>query len=63
MAGRCPTRSAGTTHFEGLLSVLLRASRVDELTWEELAEVIQDAWPSRASAPRAADWLSAHPPA
>jgi hypothetical protein len=41
--------------------VLLRASRIGGLTRSELAEVIQDAWLSRASARRAAAWLSAHP--
>jgi len=50
-----------TVHFDGHPSVLLRASRVGELTRKELAEVIQDAWLSRASARRAAAWLSAHP--
>jgi len=52
-----------TPHFNGHSSVLLRASRVGELTVQELAELIQDAWLSRASARRAATWLSAHPPA
>jgi hypothetical protein len=52
-----------TAHFEGHPSVLLRASRIGELTRTELVEVIQDAWLSRASARRAADWLEAHPPA
>lgn len=51
-----------TAHFDGHLSVLLRASRIDELSRDELAEVVQDAWLSRASARRAAAWLSAHPP-
>jgi hypothetical protein len=51
-----------TAHFNGHPSVLLRAARVGELTREELAEVIQDAWLSRASPRRAAAWLSAHPP-
>ena len=51
-----------TPHFDGHLSVLLRASRIGELTRQELAEVVQDAWLSRASARRAADWLAAHPP-
>ena len=51
-----------TAHFDGHPSVLLRASRVGELTREELGEVIQDAWLSRASARRAATWLSANPP-
>jgi hypothetical protein len=51
-----------TSHFDGHPSVLLRASRIGELTRKELAEVVQDAWLSRASARRAAAWLSAHPP-
>jgi hypothetical protein len=51
-----------TAHFDGHLSVLLRASRIDELTRDELAQIVQDAWLSRASARRAAAWLSAHPP-
>jgi hypothetical protein len=51
-----------TAHFDGHPSVLLRASRIRELTRGELAEVIQDAWLSRASARRAAAWLSAPPP-
>jgi hypothetical protein len=47
-----------TPHFNGHLSVLLRASRIGEITRAELAEVIQDAWLSRASARRAANWLA-----
>ena len=50
-----------TTHFDGHPSVLLRASRIGELTLQELAETVQDAWLSRASRRRAAAWLSAHP--
>ena len=50
-----------TPHFNSHLSVLLRASRIGELTREELAEVVQDAWLSRASARRAAAWLNTHP--
>jgi hypothetical protein len=46
-----------TPHFDGHLSVLLRASRVGELTRDELAEVVQDAWLSRASKRRATAWL------
>ena len=41
-----------TPHFHGHPSVLLRLSRVAELTRAELAEVIKDAWLSRASARR-----------
>lgn len=51
-----------TAHFAGHPSVLLRASRVAELTRKELAELVQDAWLSRASARRAAAWLSENPP-
>lgn len=51
-----------TAHFNGHLSVLVRASRIGELTRQELTEQVQDAWLSRASARRAATWLSAHPP-
>ena len=49
-----------TSHFDGHPSVLLRASRVGELTVQELTEVVQDAWLSRASSRRATAWLSAH---
>jgi hypothetical protein len=52
-----------TAHFDGHLSVLLRARRIGELTREELAEIVQDAWLSRASARRAAAWLNDHSPA
>jgi hypothetical protein len=51
-----------TAHFDGHPSVLLRASRIGELTRQELAEVVQDAWLSRASARRAAAWLKASGP-
>ncbi|WP_067692858.1 MmcQ/YjbR family DNA-binding protein [Nocardia jejuensis] len=47
-----------TPHFQGHLSVLLRASRLRELSLGELTEVIQDAWLSRASATRARQWLA-----
>src|SRR5262249_32121186 len=36
-----------TPHFDGHRSVLLRASRLRELTRDELAEVVQDAWLAR----------------
>ena len=49
-----------TPHFNGHLSVLVRASRIGEITRQELAEVIQDAWLSRASPRRAAAWLADH---
>jgi hypothetical protein len=50
-----------TPHFDGHPSVLLRASHVGKLTRDELAELVQDAWLSRASARRAADWLASEP--
>ena len=49
-----------TAHFDGHSSVLLRAARVGEITRDELTEIIQDAWLSRASARRATAWLDAH---
>lgn len=49
-----------TSHFDGHQSVLIRGSRIGELTHEELTEIVQDAWLSRASARRAATWLSTH---
>src|SRR5436190_11235549 len=51
-----------TAHFDEHPSVLLRASRIGELTRKELAELVQDAWLSRASARRAAAWLKAQSP-
>ncbi|HET7736508.1 MAG TPA: hypothetical protein VFK52_11060 [Nocardioidaceae bacterium] len=47
-----------TPHFDGHLSVLLRGSRVGELSYAELAEVVQEAWLSRASPRRRAVWLA-----
>jgi hypothetical protein len=50
-----------TSHFDGHPSVLVRGSQIGELTVQELAEVIQDAWLGQASPARAAAWLSAQP--
>jgi hypothetical protein len=47
-----------TSHFDGHPSVLLRGSRIGELTVQELSELVQDAWLSRTSPRRAAAWLS-----
>jgi len=49
-----------TPHFDGHLSVLLRASRLGELSRAEVAEVVQDAWLSRASQRRRDAWLAEH---
>jgi hypothetical protein len=48
-----------TPHFDGHPSVLVRASRLGELTMQELTEVVQDAWLAQTSPRRAAAWLSA----
>jgi hypothetical protein len=49
-----------TPHFKGHSSVLVRASQLSRLTRDELAEVIQEAWLSRASPRRAKVWLEAN---
>ncbi|MFT4164406.1 MAG: MmcQ/YjbR family DNA-binding protein [Microlunatus sp.] len=51
-----------TPHFDGHPSVLIRASRLSEVTYAELAEIIQDAWLAQTSNRRAQQWLSSHPP-
>ena len=50
-----------TNHFDGHPSVLVRASRLGELSLAELQEIVQDAWLARASRHRAEQWLSNHP--
>ncbi len=47
-----------THHFDGHRSVLIRASRLGEITRAELVELIQDAWLATASPRRAATWLA-----
>ncbi|WP_152365379.1 hypothetical protein [Microlunatus speluncae] len=49
-----------TPHFDRGMSVLIRASRLGELSRAELTELIQEAWLSCASARRAAAWLRHH---
>jgi hypothetical protein len=51
-----------TDHFDGHPSVLVRASRLAEISAAELTELIQDAWLSRASKRRAETWLGARHP-
>jgi hypothetical protein len=51
-----------TSHFDGHPSVLLRTSRIGELSRDELAEVVYDAWLARASKTAARRWLEEHPP-
>jgi len=50
-----------TPHFNGHCSVLLRSSRIAELTQQELAEVVQDAWLAQASPRRRTACLAEHP--
>jgi hypothetical protein len=50
-----------TPHFDGHPSVLLRGSRIGELSRDELVEVVQDAWLARASPARGRAWLAGHP--
>ena len=47
-----------TERFEGHPSVLVRASALARIGRQELAELIQDAWLSRASNRRAQKWLA-----
>ena len=47
-----------TPHFDGHPSVLVRARRLGEVSHRELAELIQDAWLSRASKRRGERWLA-----
>jgi len=47
-----------TPRFDGHLSVLLRAVDLPRLSREELTEIVQDAWLSRASNRRRERWLA-----
>jgi hypothetical protein len=47
-----------TPRFDGHLSVLLRAAHLDQLSREELTEIVQDAWLARASHRRRERWLA-----
>ena len=49
-----------TAHFDGHDSVLVQASRLGEITVQELTEVVQDAWLAQASARRRTAWLAEH---
>jgi hypothetical protein len=49
-----------TRHFDGHSSVLLRGGRVGELTRDELAEVVYDAWLARAGKRAREKWLAEH---
>jgi len=60
LVGDAATPFFTTPHFDGSKIVLVRASRLGEISRDELAEVIQDAWLSRASKRRANEWLADH---
>jgi hypothetical protein len=47
-----------TPRFDGHLSVLLRAADLDRISHEELTEIVQDAWLSRASNRRRERWFA-----
>lgn len=49
-----------TPHFDGHPSVLIRASRLGDVSYVELTEIIQDAWLAQASNRRAQQWLRSH---
>jgi hypothetical protein len=49
-----------TEHFDGHPSVLVRASRLCEVERDEIIELVEDAWLSRASRRRANAWLADH---
>jgi hypothetical protein len=51
-----------TDHFNGHDSVLIRERDLGAITYEELKEIVQDAWLARASARRGADWLRSQVP-
>jgi hypothetical protein len=48
-----------TPHFDGHNSVLVQAGRLGEITRQELAELVEEAWLAQASARRRAAWLAA----
>ncbi len=50
-----------TPHFDGHRSVLVRGSRIGEVSYGEVAEVVQDAWMSQTSNRRRQAWLDEHP--
>lgn len=49
-----------TPHFNGHPSVLVRGSRIAEVSRDEIIELVQDAWLARASKTRAREWLAEH---
>ena len=50
-----------TPHFDGYSAVLVRLSELGQVTRDELAEVVEDAWLARAPKRLAKEWLAARP--
>jgi hypothetical protein len=50
-----------TPHFDGHSSILIRASRIGELTRAVLVVFVAAAWRGRAGPPAAGRWLKDHP--
>ena len=48
-------------HFDGYDAVLLRESRIGEVTRADLEEVVTDAWLAMAPKVLAKEWLAEHP--
>jgi hypothetical protein len=48
-----------TPHFDGYSAVLVRMSELGQVTRDELAEVVGDAWLARAPKRLAKEWLAA----
>jgi hypothetical protein len=51
-----------TGHFDGHPSVLVRASRLGEVSHRELREIVEDAWLAQASRRRGEQWLATQTP-
>jgi len=51
-----------TSHFAGHPSVLVRGSRIGELSRDELADFVEGAWLSRAGQRAVATWMKERPP-
>ena len=49
-----------TPHFDGHSSVLVRASRIGEMSRDELAGFVEGAWLSRAGPRAVAKWIEEH---
>jgi len=49
-----------TSHFDGHPSVLVRGSRIGELSRDELAGFVEGAWLSRAGPRAIAAWMKEH---